>query len=296
MKQDPFFGDLMERTVYNALFAAQSPDGRRIRYYTPIEGEREYFEGDTYCCPNNYRRIIAELPKFIYYNHTDGVAVNLYSESEAEIDLPDDISLNIRQITDYPNSGLVKIVVNPSKAGRFPVMLRIPLWAKGTKVRWAGSQHKANSGTFFSIHRNWEANDTITLDMPMQWRFIKGRERQAGRVALMRGPVVYCLNPELNQGKGLEDMDSYDLGRIIIDPGSIKGPFACDRIRPDGTKCTIGAWHEGHGMGGKHDMELILTEFPDPDGKACYFSVRDFNFGDDDELFTMNMALSPIFY
>jgi uncharacterized protein len=286
MKHDPLFGDLMERTIYNALFAAQSPDGRRIRYYTPIEGDREYFEGDTYCCPNNYRRIIAELPKFIYYNYNDGVAVNLYSQSEAEMDLPDDISLNIRQITDYPNSGQVKIVVNPSKSGRFPVLLRIPSWAKGAKVRLAGSQHKAKPGTFFSIHRRWAANDTITLDLPMEWRFIRGRKRQSGRVALMRGPVVYCLNPQLNQDKGLENMNSYDMGRIIIDPKSVKGPFPYNEVRAGGTKCNIGAWYEGHGMGGEHDMELTLTEFPDPNGKACYFSVRDFNFGDDDELFT----------
>ena len=56
------YGDLMERIIYNGLFAAQSPDGRHIRYYTPFEGKREYFDSDTYCCPCNYRRIVAELP------------------------------------------------------------------------------------------------------------------------------------------------------------------------------------------------------------------------------------------
>ena len=61
------YGDLIERTMYNALFAAQSVDGRRIRYYTPLEGKREYFPGDTYCCPCNYRRIVADLPTMVYY-------------------------------------------------------------------------------------------------------------------------------------------------------------------------------------------------------------------------------------
>ena len=50
------------------------------------------------------------------------------------------------------------------------------------------------------IERRWEEGDTITLDMPMPWRFVKGREMQEGRVALMRGPVVYCLNPDRNSG------------------------------------------------------------------------------------------------
>ncbi|MDR2679430.1 MAG: glycoside hydrolase family 127 protein, partial [Tannerella sp.] len=61
------YGDLMERSIYNALFAAQSPDGRRIRYYIPFEGERKYLQKDDYCCPNNFRRIISELPLMIYY-------------------------------------------------------------------------------------------------------------------------------------------------------------------------------------------------------------------------------------
>ena len=76
------FGDMMERAVYNALFAAQSPDGRNIRYFTPLEGQREYF-GDTFCCPNNFRRIIAELPDMVCYRSGDGVAVNLFTPCTA---------------------------------------------------------------------------------------------------------------------------------------------------------------------------------------------------------------------
>ncbi len=67
MEGKPLYGDLMERAIYNALFAAQSPDGRQIRYYSPFDGPREYFKGDTYCCPCNYRRIVAELPGMICY-------------------------------------------------------------------------------------------------------------------------------------------------------------------------------------------------------------------------------------
>ena len=65
LDRDSVRGDLMERIIYNTLFAAQSPDGRHIRYYTAFEGRRSYYKGDTYCCPNNYRRAIALLPQLL---------------------------------------------------------------------------------------------------------------------------------------------------------------------------------------------------------------------------------------
>ena len=86
----PIYGDFMERTIYNTLFAAQSLDGRRLRYYAPMEGRREYFTADTYCCPCNYRRLISKLPAMIYYQSDKGVAVNLYTSSEADFKLDGD--------------------------------------------------------------------------------------------------------------------------------------------------------------------------------------------------------------
>lgn len=78
-------------------------------------------------------------------------------------------------------------------------------------------------------------------------------------------------------------MNSYELGRFIIDPESIKGPFSDEEIRPNGTKCMISAWEWERGARGQHQFEFILTEFIDPEGKACYFkSIPD---GVDDELF-----------
>ena len=83
LEGDTLYGDMMERTIYNALFAAQSPDGRNLRYYSPFEGKRVYFDKDTYCCPCNFRRIIAELPTMVYYRCGGGLAINLYTTSIA---------------------------------------------------------------------------------------------------------------------------------------------------------------------------------------------------------------------
>ena len=165
------------------------------------------------------------------------------------------------------------------------VFLRIPSWAKEATLSVNNEEKlSAKSGSMFKIERKWSENDTITLSMPMKWQFVKGRQRQAGRTAIMRGPVVYCLNPELNKGKGIENMSNYDLGRIRIDPNSIKGPFPDERIRLHGTNCTIGAWKDGHGIHGRHDFELTLSEFIDPQGAVCYFSTRNVEYGEDDEL------------
>ena len=129
LEGDTLYGDLMERAIYNALFAAQSPDGRSLRYYTAIDGPRKYFDRDTYCCPNNWRRIVAELPEMVFYSGSAarGAMVNLYTSATGEVPIGPDLSVRLRQETDYPNSGQVTIKVTPSRSAAFPVTLRIPL-------------------------------------------------------------------------------------------------------------------------------------------------------------------------
>ena len=123
---EALYGDLIERTIYNTLFAAQSPEGRRIRYYSPIEGPREYHPGDTYCCPGNYRRIVSELPEMIYYRSGEGVLVNLYTPSTASLQAGG-ARLRLTQRTAYPSSGEVDLGLELSRPARFPLrLLRVP--------------------------------------------------------------------------------------------------------------------------------------------------------------------------
>ena len=284
------YGDLMERTIYNALFAAQSPDGRKIRYYTPIKGPREYFDKDTYCCPNNYRRIISELPAMIYYrDNANGICINQYSASSAEIKLSDGVIVNLEQETDYPRSGKVKIIVSPSQPTYFPLQLRIPAWSAKMKMSVNGkaADMEIDKAGFATIERKWSKNDTLSLEIPMDWRFVKGRQRQAGRVAVMRGPVLFCLNISNNQGQGLEQMTDNEIGRIILDPSSVKLLSRNEvGLQQKGLICKIGAWKKGWGMcDEEHDMELLLTEFPDPEGTSVYFNIAGKENQVEDELF-----------
>lgn len=286
MEQNSIYGDLMERSIYNGLFAAQSPDGRRLRYYVPFEGPRVYFDGDTYCCPCNYRRIIAELPSMIYYKQNGGIAVNLYTPSEVKLNLKDKSSkpytIQLKQETDYPNSGKVKISIEPSRSVGLPIQLRIPRWCENANVSINGETPiPAPGGEFLSLDRTWKKGDRIELDMPMPWRFIEGRQAQSGRIAVMRGPQLFCLNRAKN-----EAVADADLRAIGVDPGTIEGPFPNNTVRPDGMACRIKGWKEmGFSRGGDPDLTLTLTEFPDPDGEMVYFRIHQIGLvGTGDEL------------
>jgi DUF1680 family protein len=280
---DPQFGNMMERAVYNALFAAESPDGRSLRYFCPLEGTRTYFERDTFCCPNNFRRIMAELPAMIYYRSNGGVAVNLYTRSTARIDLGGGRSVTIGQETDYPTSGLVKIVVTPSDAMEFPLRLRIPGWCPKAKlaINDESPVEVVPGRKSHEIRRVWKPTDSVTLDMAMPWRLVRGRKSQVGRAALMRGPVVYCIGAANNA----ELCRKYPKpGDLILDPASIGSPIADKAVRPDGMKVLAKAWPPGSETAGSAPLDLVLTEFVDPSGVATYFRLPDPAAAVDDEL------------
>lgn len=284
-KGESLWGDLMERTIFNTLFAAQSPDGRRIRYFAPTEGPRQYHPDDIYCCPNNYRRIVAELPTFVYYTTRNGLAVNLFTPSKAEMTLDKGQKIVLEQATTYPSDGNVKLTVSPEKPARFTLQLRIPGWATGTRiaVNGQGVTKPVTAGEFFPLEREWKPGDVVTLEMPMPFRLIQGRQRQAGRVAIMRGPLVYCLNPA--QNAKLKGLDGIELSRIILDPSTMT-LVPDNTVRPGGTACKVKGWKASFGMAASpHELELTFQEFPDPEGQQTYFSLSDLSPAVPDELF-----------
>lgn len=287
---DAKFGDLMERTAFNGLFAAQSPSGDKLRYYTPFEGPRHYYHVEHMCCPGNYRRIISELPGMIYYKTEDeGLALNLYTESSAVLQTSNDLKVQVSQQTNYPSDGKVMVTISPEKAAEFPVKFRIPAWAKGSTISVNGKNFKGKvePGTYVSITRKWNTNDKVEINFPMEFRYIKGRKRNAGRVALMRGPVIYGLNLDKNTEATANGKRGYnDLRRILLDPSTL-GELETDHsVRPNGTAVSISAWREERSgkADRKHEFRLKLTEFPDPESQFIYFKIPDYSIEVDDEL------------
>lgn len=265
--------DIMERMIYNALFAAQSPDGRKLRYYTALQGPREYFSRDTYCCPNNFRWIMSKLPSFIYYRYRSGILVNLFERSEAEINCDDEFTVRIVQETNYPADGVVKIKVFPSSKKRFPLYIRRPGWCKGIDLTLNGKKHNiAYENDIIIVDRNFEEGDEIVIDFHMEWRCVKGFRKQFGRVAVMKGPVLYSASEKNN-----EILEETSLHCAVIDTANI------EEITDKGhLACTVKAQTQ------KGIKRIKLNEFSDPDGVATYFIPRSYDAAVEDELLDYN--------
>jgi uncharacterized protein len=271
LEGDSRLGDLMERSIFNGLFAAQSPDGRRLRYYTPFECPREYFSVDSYCCPNNYRRIVSQLPTMVYYRAPHELTVSLYMASSVKADLGDGLWVNVRQETDYPNSGKVLLVVEPSRPAEFSLRLRIPGWCHGASVRLNDTPAfgAGQPGKFYSIGGNWRSGDRVELNLPMPLRLVRGRQSQAGRVAVMRGPMLFGLNRERNK-----ELGPIDLRLLTASPKSLEGPVADNSVRPGGMACRLRAWKPGAWYPYTDPKyQLTLTEYADPGLEFLYFHV-----------------------
>ncbi|MBI5083676.1 MAG: glycoside hydrolase family 127 protein [Acidobacteria bacterium] len=192
------------------------------------------------------------------------------------------MNLNVRQVTTYPSSGAVTIEIEPSRSASFELQLRIPAWAKGATLSVNGQAAAAlQPGSFATLNRLWKPGDRVQLDLPMSFRLVRGRQQQAGRVAVLRGPLVFSLNPSADPA--LASLDAADLSRFTLDPASLE-LSTDDSLHPGGLACLAGAWKPGYATLPKHDLRLRLTEFADPAARATYFRLRDLSPAVPDEL------------
>ena len=270
---DSVFGDLMERAVYNALFAAQSPDGRHIRYFTPFDGVRKYFGPDTYCCPSNFRRIISELPEMVCYPKSSGFLFNLYSDATIETRAPGngDVGLRIAMKTDYPANGAVEIEFAPERSVAFDIDLRIPRWCTHGAVRVNGraAERTVTGGRFFRVSKTWQKGDVVEIDLEMPVRLVSGRKAQTGRVAIMRGPQMYCVNRSRHP-----EPANMDPRLLVLDPNGGFDVVADDSVRPGGRGVGIKTWSTDSWYPvTASDLTITCTEFADPGGEAAYFKT-----------------------
>ena len=220
----------------------------------------------------------------IYYRTGRGAAVNFYTPSEAALRLPDGLSVRLRQETAYPSDGRVTVYVHPSRPATFPIKFRMPVWAgkAGVAVNGRAVTLQPKPGLFYTVDHTWQPGDRVELDFPMTWRLVRGRQRQTGRAAVMRGPLVYGLDP--SAVPQLAHRDGADLGRIVLLPATLGEPVPDATRRPGGTACRIHASSEGFSMGDRGNLTLKLTEFPDPAIECVYFRVPDLTVTLADEL------------
>ena len=220
---DARYIDVLERSLYNGVLSGVSIDGGSFFYPNPLESdgshERQAWFGCA-CCPSNICRFIPSVPGYAYAADGRNLYVNLYMDGSMKHRL-DGREVALTQNTAYPWSGTVNITVDGNKAGEFTLKLRIPGWARGevvpsdlyefvdgksltysVKVNGEPVESELEKG-YFSITRKWKAGDEVELNLPMDARIVKANdavEADRGKLAVERGPVVYCAEWPDNEG------------------------------------------------------------------------------------------------
>jgi hypothetical protein len=218
------FADTIERALYNGINSGMSLSGTQYCYRNPLESSGEKIRNewyDTTCCPPNLERVLASLPGYLYNTSKQGVYVNLFHTSTMDWHLENGAGVRIGQQTEYPWKGTVDLTVDPAQAAEFSLFVRIPGWAEGATVTAAGwGLHESpKPGEYFEIHRRWEPGDKVHVVFELKARLVRANplvREDAGRVALERGPLVYCLEQPDQAGFNLMDAALLDDGTGFV--------------------------------------------------------------------------------
>ena len=208
---DAKYADVLEQALYNGLISGVSLHGAGFLYVNPLASRGAHHRQpwfDCACCPTNVVRFIPQVPGCVYATSADGIWVNLYARSRATVRL-NSSDVTLVQRTRYPWSGRVKVTVNPRSPAAFDLNLRIPGWCVGATAKVNGEAIGASPGGngYLRIAREWRRGDTVELNLPMPVERIGAHPSvaaDAGRVALRRGPIVYCLEATDNGGSVLD--------------------------------------------------------------------------------------------
>ncbi|WP_180538082.1 glycoside hydrolase family 127 protein [Nevskia soli] len=196
---DSRFADVMERALYNGINSGMSLDGTLYCYRNPLESSGEKIRNpfyDTDCCPPNIERTMGALPGYFYSTSARGLYVNLYGANTLDWHLENGTALKIAEQTNYPWDGSIDFTVTPGSAAEFSIYFRIPEWAQGTRLTVNGATQSSAAGHYAEVHRTWKAGDRVHITFDMTPRLTASNplvRENAGRVAVERGPLVYCL-------------------------------------------------------------------------------------------------------
>ncbi|MBC7687552.1 MAG: glycoside hydrolase family 127 protein, partial [Aquabacterium sp.] len=228
---DSKYIDLLEKILYNGLISGVGLDGKSFFYtnamevknnftHNDIEGARSgWFECS--CCPTNLARLIPAVPGYMYAQNGDNLYVNLFINSEADLIIRNK-AVKIIQQNNYPWDGALAFTINPKTATIFNLLVRIPGWAQNQAIASSLYQFKNISDAkpiikvngqlveytmqhgYAAISRAWKKNDKVTVDLPMEVRRVTASEKlkdNIGKIALQRGPIMYCAEWADNNGK-----------------------------------------------------------------------------------------------
>jgi DUF1680 family protein len=219
------YADVMETALYNGVLSGMALDGKSFFYVNPLEvwpaaAEHRYDQRHVKttrqgwfrcaCCPPNLARLLASLEQYIFSYHEDSIYLHLYMSSVLNIAGEAD-GISIEVATGYPWDGQVELTVDVAQPREFTLALRIPGWCQTPSATVNGEQLELAAimdRGYAKVNRLWQSGDKITLDFPMPVIRLAAHPQvreNAGRVALQRGPLVYCLE-EADNGPVLTDI------------------------------------------------------------------------------------------
>ena len=223
---DTAYADLFERTLYNGILPGISLDGTHYFYVNPLKKlhsfdwplrwsrTREANIPASFCCPPNVVRTIAEMHNYVYALAPDTLLVNLYAASALETTWVEGGRIKLRQETDYPWAGAVKLTIDEAPGRPIALKLRVPGWLPEGDATLRVNGHPVESalrpGTYATIEREWKRGDVVDFQMnfkPVLWEANPLVEETVDQVAIHYGPLVYCLESnDLPEGVRLEDV------------------------------------------------------------------------------------------
>lgn len=194
------YADELERVLFNGVLCGTSLSGDTYNYQNPLvsDEKRNRWEWhDCPCCPPMFLKILGAMPGYVYATDADAAYVNLYVGSRATMSVKG-AEVALRQTTEYPWQGKVRVAVDPAAPAEFGLMLRIPAWCKGGTVRVNGEKVSVSERVrgYVRVQRTWQKGDVVEIDLPMPVEALRAHpmvRENLGRVALARGPVVYCI-------------------------------------------------------------------------------------------------------
>ena len=203
------YADALELAAYNGALSGISLDGRNYFYVNPLSsrgGHRRQRWFGCACCPTNIVRLIGEMPGMVYSVSEGAVWTHLYAAGRASIPV-NGAEAELRQRTDYPWDGAVEMEVGLEKPSRFALHLRIPGWARSAEIAVNGESVEAPApGSYARLERVWRGGDRVQLRLPMPVELTASHpyvEANAGKTALKRGPIVYCVEDERSPAAGI---------------------------------------------------------------------------------------------
>jgi len=218
------YADVLERSLYNGALDGLSLSGDKHYYCNPLASSGTHERGGGLnCCSSNLTRFIESVGDYIYAKSNDALWVNLFIGNSGTVVIKNR-KVQVTQVTNYPWDGKVQISVAPEKQTEFDMYIRIPGWATNQPVPGNTYRFLDNSSEKISlalngvpaifkmvngyavVRKTWKKGDVVSLNMPMPVRRIVAIDAikdDRNRVALQRGPLVYCFEHVDNDGKAM---------------------------------------------------------------------------------------------